>query len=338
MYILSAAVLILFITAIALWLKPAAVDDGVVSEMRYGVHEGLQLVEQTMAHGERQYVVEDAKADILFSIPLRSCMLDTRFRNGQLRFREMSTGREGFVDKHGMVTFAVAASGIQHNEVAENKHISISKATASDTGGTMRASGKTKDGINLSLTDIRKLSKNSPFYAEAAKVLHGKLDENDASSRRQILNYCEHLRAAYTTKDIDFLRQVFSDEALIIVGNVVKTVTEKGSIGSGSRVNYALHSKRSYISRLSKVFAINKKIDVQFSDFRIMRHPTKTGIYGVSLRQRYRSDRYSDDGWLFLLWDFRNASMPVIHVRTWQPSAMVSDADGVIGIADFNLE
>ena len=67
-------------------------------------------------------------------------------------------------------------------------------------------------------------------------------------------------------------------------------------------------------------------------------HPTKDGIYGVSLRQRYKSDRYADDGWLFLLWDFRNASMPLIHVRTWQPSATVSGAEGVIDISDFNLE
>lgn len=56
---------------------------------------------------------------------------------------------------------------------------------------------------------------------------------------------------------------------------------------------------------------MNKSVDVKFSDFRIMRHPTKDGIYGVSLRQRYKSDRYADDGWLFLLWDFRNASMCV---------------------------
>ena len=86
------------------------------------------------------------------------------------------------------------------------------------------------------------------------------------------------------------------------------------------------------------MFAINKTVDVRFSDFRIMRHPTKDGIYGVSLRQRYSSDRYSDDGWLFLLWDFRNPSMPLIHVRTWQPSATVGSSEGVIDISDFNLE
>lgn len=117
-------------------------------------------------------------------------------------------------------------------------------------------------------TDIRKIAQSSPFYNEAAKILKGKLTETDASRRRQILNYCEHLRTAYTTKDIDFLGQVFSDEALIIVGNVVKESATTAGIGSDSRVTYALHTKRDYLARLAKVFAINKTVDVKFSDFR----------------------------------------------------------------------
>ena len=119
---------------------------------------------------------------------------------------------------------------------------------------------------------------------------------------------------------------------------MVKESAATAGVGADSRVSYALHTKRDYLLRLAKVFGMNKSVDVKFSDFRIMRHPTKDGIYGVSLRQRYKSDRYADDGWLFLLWDFRNASMPLIHVRTWQPSATVSGAEGVIDISDFNLE
>lgn len=131
---------------------------------------------------------------------------------------------------------------------------------------------------------------------------------------------------------------MFSDEALIIVGNVVKSSKNAAKVEADGKVSYALHTKRDYLSRLSKVFAINKQVDVKFSEFRIVRHPTMDGIYGVSLRQRYSSDRYADDGYLFLLWDFRNASMPLIHVRTWQPSATVAGSDGVVDISDFNLE
>ena len=196
------------------------------------------------------------------------------------------------------------------------------------------------DKRNIFKNDITTMAKDNPFFAEASKVISGKLEEKDADNRRMILNYCEHLRTSYTTKDIDFLRQVFSDQALIIVGHVVKTADNNSAAGieGDEKVTFSLKTKKEYLERLEMVFAANKKIDVKFTDFRIMRHPTMEGIYGVSMKQEYTSDRYSDDGYLFILWDFRNESMPLIHVRTWQPAASVNDEKEIIGIRDFNLE
>ena len=196
------------------------------------------------------------------------------------------------------------------------------------------------DKRNIFKNDITTMAKDNPFFAEASKVISGKLEEKDADNRRMILNYCEHLRTSYTTKDIDFLRQVFSDQALIIVGNVVRSADNNSATGieGDEKVTFSLKTKKEYLERLEKVFAANKKIDVKFTDFRIMRHPTMEGIYGVSMKQKYTSDRYSDDGYLFILWDFRNKSMPLIHVRTWQPAASVNGEKEIIGIRDFNLE
>ena len=193
---------------------------------------------------------------------------------------------------------------------------------------------------NIFKTDITTMAKDNPFFAEASKVISGKLEEKDADNRRMILNYCEHLRTSYTTKDIDFLRQVFSDQALIIVGNVVRSADNNSATGieGDEKVTFSLKTKKEYLERLEKVFAANNKIDVKFTDFRIMRHPTMEGIYGVSMEQEYTSDRYSDDGYLFILWDFRNESMPLIHVRTWQPAASVNGEKEIIGIRDFYLE
>ena len=197
-----------------------------------------------------------------------------------------------------------------------------------------------RDKRSIFKTDITTMAKDNPFFAEASKVISGKLEEKDADNRRMILNYCEHLRTSYTTKDIDFLRQVFSDQALIIVGNVVRSADNNSATGieGDEKVTFSLKTKKEYLERLEKVFAANKKIDVKFTDFRIMRHPTMEGIYGVSMKQKYTSDRYSDDGYLFILWDFRNKSMPLIHVRTWQSAASVNGEKEIIGIRDFNLE
>lgn len=183
---------------------------------------------------------------------------------------------------------------------------------------------------------------DNPFRREAAKLLSGRLEVTDSMNRHRILSYCEHLRTSYTTRDLDFLRQVFSDNALIVVGTVVKTAADKPGEalgGSNAKVRYSIRSKAEYLDKLAEIFASGKKIDVRFADFRVMRHPTEKDIYGVTLRQDYSCGNYSDSGYLFLLWDFRNRSMPLIHVRTWQPTATVADSENdVIGISDFNLE
>ncbi len=187
--------------------------------------------------------------------------------------------------------------------------------------------------------DIASFGFDNPFRAEARKVMSGRLEETDSISRHRILSYCEHLRTSYTTRDIDFIRQVFSDNALIIVGHTVKTGQKDTSGNGNKKVVYSIRSKKEYIERLEKIFNANKKIDVGFSDFKILRHPTMKGIYGVTLRQKYSCDQYSDDGYLFLLWDFRDPSMPLIHVRTWQPSPeIINGNEDVIEIGDFNLE
>ena len=195
----------------------------------------------------------------------------------------------------------------------------------------------------MSSNDWRSIGRQNPFYEEAAKVISGKLQEADAARRRMILNYVEHLRTSYTTKDIDFLEQLFSENALIVVGTVIRTGTEETNhYLSPSQIIYNVKSKRQYLDRLKQVFKANKSIQVRFSDFHIMRHPTQEGIYGVSLRQGYSSDMYSDDGYLFLLWDFRDETAPKIHVRTWQPALLDDNtplpADEVFNIRNFNLQ
>lgn len=348
--ILSLLVLLLGVWAAALWLSPFKAYNGSSKETRYGVNEGLELVEQENAQEGKRYVVEDEDGKELFVIPLRGCLLDTRYRNGQLRFREKNTKREGYIDRQGRIFLNENAG---EYKPAENRkdfaNLTGEKKGLADrpsTGGTestgaagFAASAQPgRKSSTLSQVNLKTMAQSNPFYKEASKIMQGKLAETDARRRRTILNYCEHFRTAYTTKDIDFLRQVFSDKALIIVGNVVKSIANDDKCQAENRVTFAIHSKRDYLARLSKVFAANQKIDVRFSGFRILRHPTMDGIYGVTLRQQYKSDRYSDDGYLFLLWDFRDKSMPLIHVRTWQPAATVHSGDDVINIQDFNLE
>ena len=339
LYALSLLTIALGGVALALWLMPAPDLPHEQAIRRYGVHEGLQLAYMADGHGGGHFAVEDGSGRLLYDIPLRGCLLDVRFRDGRLRFRESSTGREGYIDRSGTVTF-LPTDG--HTPQPQEHRGMAKQATATgNAAATTAADGKPAegDGRMADAADLRRMARSNPFYAEASKILSGKLSVEDAGRRRTILGYCEHLRTAYTTKDIDFLRQVFSDEALIIVGNVVRTAPGSDKAGlPRQRVEYFMRTKKEYLARLERAFAASKAIDVKFSGFSIMRHPTMDGIYGVSLRQRYKSDRYADDGYLFLLWDFRNPSMPLIHVRTWQPYDSAGDGDGMVSISDFNLQ
>lgn len=321
------------------WLLPSLGMTKKPDDIRFGLHEGLELVNKIDIWGNETYVVEDASHKQLFAVPVRNCMLDVRFRNGKLRFRENGTNREGFIDRDGNVAFTDDNNRTPAIPEQTETAINTDKTTENNTYNMPNRQKGAVHGTTVKETNLKRMVQSNPFYNEAAKVLSGKLAETDAQRRHVILNYCEHLRTAYTSKDIDFLKQVFSEQALIIVGNVVRTKPGKESdLLPEERVIYNLRTKKEYIERLGKAFAANKNISVKFSDFRIMRHPTKDGIYGVSLRQRYKSDRYSDDGYLFLLWDFRNKSMPMIHVRTWQPTETLDNEDEVMNIRDFYLE
>ena len=151
------------------------------------------------------------------------------------------------------------------------------------------------------------------------KVMSDGSEVTDLRCRQMILDYVEQFRTAYNRKDIDFLDNVFSDDALIITGKVVKR--KKGDrmavLKESPEIVYTQQRKHEYIEKLrTRVFPNNKYIHVTFTDIKVSKHPSIDGYYGVMLRQGYESSTYSDDGYLFMIWDFRDESHPQIHVRT----------------------
>lgn len=164
----------------------------------------------------------------------------------------------------------------------------------------------------------------------------------DIRDRMMILDYVEHFRTAYNQKDLRFLRQVFSDDALIITGRVIKV--QKSEVApSGNKVIYSSQTKQQYLNNLSRAFRTNSYIKVQFDNVMIVEHPTIHGIYGVTVHQKWNTARYSDEGYVFMVWDFRNPDLPQIHVRTWQPDYIDKSKgqklspNDVFTLGDFDL-
>lgn len=154
------------------------------------------------------------------------------------------------------------------------------------------------------------------------ELMAEKQSELDYSRRQIIIDFIENFRTAYNRKDNALLNSVFSDKALIITGRVVKEKPNSDLTKmtlTNNHVVYIKQTKQEYLTKLAQVFKTVKYINVKFSDIEIVEHPKFDDIYGVTLKQDWRTDRYKDEGYLFLMIDFRDTDNPLIQVRTWQP-------------------
>ena len=158
---------------------------------------------------------------------------------------------------------------------------------------------------------------------------------NDMDRRMQIINFCEQFANAYRTMDMQFMEDIFSEDALIITGTVLQrtqaTITARYNPETGERlpddpeVTYTSQTKKEYLQKLRNIFNRQRGqrggfVNVQFSDYSITRHGAKPNYYGVTLRQKWNTKGYSDEGIVFLVWDFTDEEHPKIQVRTWQPT------------------
>lgn len=186
-------------------------------------------------------------------------------------------------------------------------------------------------------------------------IEHNTQDAIDFQRRQEILKYLEVFRSYFNEKNIKALRDIFSDDALIISGNVVQRRsqgTNQEIVGKRSQeadqelsrqpeLRYTKTSKEQYISRLENTFKRNNSVTVEFDQINIERHPTKSNIYGINFHQKWSSDRYSDSGYMFMLLEFIEGKPSVIHVRTWQPEMVGNQKikpDEIFKMKDFPIK
>lgn len=178
-----------------------------------------------------------------------------------------------------------------------------------------------------SITGVRMALENN----QVSNIMKQGSAVTDTRRRLEILKFVEDFRCYYNEKNLAALEKVYSDDALIITGSVIKN-KETGLVPT---VKYRKQDKQQYMQSLKGIFARNKYIDIKFSKISVVRHGSKPDFYGVTLQQDWNTSTYSDKGWLFLLWDFRDEQHPVIHVRTWQPDQAIQTETDVFSLDDF---
>lgn len=167
------------------------------------------------------------------------------------------------------------------------------------------------------------------------RVVRNDLDSTDIKHRNYILDFIELLRTAYYQKDLSFIsKTLMKDKAMNIIGKPVQKRNDP------PKLKYKKYSSKSCIRKLKRVFKRNTTIKAAIDDIEIMRHPVNLYFYGITLLQRITGDHHQYDGYLFLLWDFRDENAPQIHVRTWQPDKMGGKdlpKDEMFSLSDFDI-
>lgn len=159
-----------------------------------------------------------------------------------------------------------------------------------------------------------------------------------SESRYQLIQFIEYYKTAYALKRLDYIESIFNDNALIIVGAVLKqskSIDGMYNTLSDNNVRYIRLNKQEYIKRLGRAFHSKEFINIRFEDNVVKKVNGDDRIYGIQIAQFYESSNYSDFGYLFLMVDLNDTSNPQVYVRTWQPQ---KNADGsIFGLTDFDL-
>ena len=155
----------------------------------------------------------------------------------------------------------------------------------------------------------------------------------EPQSRQVLVNFLENYKTAYALERLDYLDAVFSEDALIIIGNKIPEHKAADVVAlNQERYEKCRMTKSQYIERLRKVFAKQEYVNIQFEDATVKKTNRDSERYQIIIKQHYYSTTYADKGYLFLLADISNPEKPVIHVRVWD-----EDKNALMDYAEWNF-
>lgn len=158
-------------------------------------------------------------------------------------------------------------------------------------------------------------------------------------ARQTLMEFLENYKTAYALKRIDYLRSIFDDDAVIIVGHVAQRVEATQSREDGpvtfrnnKYIRRTQYSKEQYLKNLEACFRSNEFVNIRFANNDVRK--AKVGEeYGIQIKQDYYSTHYGDEGYLYIQVDLNDRKEPIIKVRTWQ--AEPDPEIGLFGLGTF---
>lgn len=148
-------------------------------------------------------------------------------------------------------------------------------------------------------------------------------------TRELIMEFMESYKTAYCLKRLDYIKSIFADDAIIIIGNVARprmvqsSSRERPVSREGQNViRYNRYTKDEYLRNLERCFKRNEFINIRFlnNEVQWLEKYDKEELFAIQIGQEYNSTTYGDKGYLFLLVDMTDHDSPQIKIRTWQPN------------------
>ncbi len=179
-------------------------------------------------------------------------------------------------------------------------------------------------------------------------------EQKDSKRRMFIDDFLARYEAAYEKKEIEYIENFFSDDALIITETMkLKPTGSKELVPSTSKVSVSgkirpyqtiVENRKEYIRRLRGIFASNTSIRLSIAKKPYRQHAKYPEIYGVNFSQIWKDQNGGDNlesqmpGFVFLMIDFKHGEQnPVIHVRTWQPKDNIEREQDKYFLRDFMI-
>ncbi len=148
-------------------------------------------------------------------------------------------------------------------------------------------------------------------------------------SRYSILTFMEDYQTAFHTQDTEYIKKIFSNDAIIITGKFTDNINAEFNddvlTGRGARkgkhVVYATQNKEQYIENLQKCFDRNSWTHIDFEHTAMEKVDTKgvvkNDVMWIELKQVWTSSNYCDVGYLALQINLVPKGGSKINVRTW---------------------
>lgn len=179
-------------------------------------------------------------------------------------------------------------------------------------------------------------------------------EQKDAKRRMFIDDFLATYEAAYEKKEIEYIENFFSDDALIITETKkLKPTGNKELVPSARKVSISgkirpyqtiVENRQEYIKRLKGIFDSNISIKLSIAKKTYRKHAKYPEIYGINFTQLWTDQNGGDNlesqmpGFVFLMIDFQHGEQtPVIHVRTWQPKDNIEKEQDKYFLRDFMI-